>query len=390
MVFAVDIHAKLGLPQPRPASAAIASAANHMERFLQVYEQIQVYLLNDAESASQLDPNRRHYLKRMMDVTCLGGKYNRGLAVVDVVHAMTVNTITDAAARADLLFDACVCGWMIEFMQAHFLVEDDIMDSSITRRGKPCWYRHPGVSVQVAINDGLIVLAWASEMAFHFLANKPYLLTLMRSFHRTDYRTTIGQLYDVTSMYDSEHLNPDVSMPTTTDYKEFTIHHYKRIVRFKTSYYTYHAPLWMGALIGGAATNQSVDNAILEGLAMCMGEYFQIQDDVLDCFADPATLGKIGTDIQDCKCSWLAVTFLNTATPAQVESFKKHYGKHDDADVKAIKVLYHEAQLEKKFEELEAQTVSEVERLLTAARSQSSSFADAAEQLWKKTYKRQK
>jgi farnesyl diphosphate synthase len=387
MGYTVDIHAKLRLPRSR-VSAAASATTNHMDRFLQVYEEIQTYLLNDAQSASQLDANRRHYLKRMMDVTCLGGKYNRGLAVVDVVDAMTVGV--DAQAREEAIFDACVCGWMIEFMQAHFLVEDDIMDHSITRRGKPCWYRHPGVSTQVAINDGLIVFAWATEMAFHYLATKPFVLNLLQFFHRTDYRTTIGQLYDVTSMYDSEKLDPDVSMPTTTDYKEFTINHYKRIVRFKTAYYTYHAPLVMGALIAGSLTNEVVDAGIVENLAMLMGEYFQIQDDVLDCFADPAVLGKIGTDIQDCKCSWLAVTFMTVATPAQVGNFKKHYGKDVATDIAAIKALYAETKLEQKFEEFETQTVNEVERLLAAAHSQSPKFGEAAEKLWKKTYKRTK
>lgn len=387
MTFSVDIHAKLALPKPRTATAA-ASSVSHMDRFLQVYEEIQTYLLNEAQSASQLDANRRHYLKRMMDVTCLGGKYNRGLAVVDVVDAMTVGV--DAQVREEALFDAAVCGWMIEFMQAHFLVEDDIMDHSITRRGKPCWYRHPGVSTQIAINDGLIVLAWATEAAFHYFATKPFLVKLLKLFHRTDYRTTIGQMYDVTSMYDSEKLDPDVAMPTTTDYKEFTIHHYKRIVRYKTAYYTYHAPLEMGALIASSITNEVVDGKVVENLALLMGEYFQIQDDVLDCFADPIALGKIGTDIQDCKCSWLAVTFMTVATPAQVETFKSHYGKDVPADIAAIKALYAETQLEKKFEEFEVQTVTEVERLLAASHSQSPKFAEAAEKLWKKTYKRTK
>lgn len=389
MSFSVDVHAKLALPKPRAASSVAGAAISHLDRFLKVYEAIQTYLLDEAESASQLDINRRHYLKRMMDVTCLGGKYNRGLAVVDVVDAMTAGAV-DAAAREELLFDACVCGWMIEFMQAHFLVEDDIMDSSITRRGKPCWYRHPGVSTQVAINDGLIVLAWATEMAYHYFPGKTFLPALIRLFHRTDYRTTIGQLYDVTSMYDSEKLDPDVKMPTTTDYKEFTIHHYKRIVRFKTAYYTYHAPLCMGALVAASATNEVVDPALIENLAMLMGEYFQVQDDVLDCYADPVALGKIGTDIEDCKCSWLAVTFMSVASPAQIATFKNHYGKHNADDVAVIKSLYVATNLEGKFSEFEAQTVTEVERLLAAARSQSRTFAEAAEKLWSKTYKRTK
>jgi farnesyl diphosphate synthase len=36
-----------------------------------------------------------------------------------------------------------------------------------------------------------------------------------------------------------------------------------------------------------------------------MGEYFQVQDDVLDAFADPEVLGKIGTDILVGRSVWL-------------------------------------------------------------------------------------
>ena len=46
------------------------------------------------------------------------------------------------------------------------------------------------------------------------------------------------------------------------------------------------------------------------------------QDDYLDLFGDPSVTGKIGTDIQDNKCSWLVVQCLQRATPEQYQILK--------------------------------------------------------------------
>ena len=68
-----------------------------------------------------------------------------------------------------------------------------------------------------------------------------------------------------------------------------------------------------------------------------MGEYFQIQDDYLDCYGLPADIGKVGTDIQDNKCSWLVVQALKKADVRQRKTLEANYGQWDEKKVKKVR-----------------------------------------------------
>lgn len=361
----------------------------HLELFLNVYEELKAFLMAEAKRKYELDEDRQRYLEIMMDATCIGGKYNRGLCVIDVAEAMAGAQKITGESKSRLLHDAAVCGWMIELLQAHFLVEDDIMDHSQVRRGNPCWYLHPGVTTQVAINDGLILLSWATQLAQHYFSGRHEMLAqIMWCFHEVDMCTTMGQFYDVTSMVDAKKLDPFTKHSTTTDYMEFTLFNYRRIVVYKTAYYTYWLPLQMGLIISGSL--KLVDSKAVHDVAMLMGEYFQVQDDVMDCYTPPEILGKVGTDIQDAKCSWLAVTFLANANEQQKKVFKENYGHTDEAKVAKIKALFNEVNVKAKFEEYEKEIAEKVETHLKTLRDACPAYASSVENLWKKTYKRSK
>ena len=57
-------------------------------------------------------------------------------------------------------------------------------------------------------------------------------------------------------------------------------------------------------------------------LNVLCGSLFQVQDDYLDAYGDPAVIGKVGTDIEDNKCSWMICTVLQHASEEQKEVVK--------------------------------------------------------------------
>jgi len=139
---------------------------------------------------------------------------------------------------------------------------------------------------------------------------------------------------------------------------------YKKIVKYKTACYTFYLPLASGMVLCGY--NEEKQLEACRGICMELGEKFQIEDDYLDCYQDPEILGKIGTDIQDHKCSWLCVQALKRMNAKQREIFEANYGKHDPENVAIIKALYKELDLTAVYNAQEDDSYKRIQGLIAA------------------------
>lgn len=295
------------------------------------------------------------------------------MSVIDTISILRNETLDP---KSEEYFRAALLGWMIELLQAFFLVSDDIMDSSKTRRGNPCWYLAPKVGM-IAINDAFMLeAAIYLLLKKHFRQEKSY-IDMVELFHEVTFQTECGQLCDLLTAPED-----DVNLDN------FSLDKFTFIVIYKTAYYSFYLSVALALYYNGTATPKNLQTA--HDILIPMGEYFQAQDDYLDAFADPETLGKIGTDIQDNKCSWLVNQALKKVTPEQRKVLEENYGQKDAAKEAKVKALYHELELQKFYEQWEEERVAEIRSRIEKVDESEGLKKEVFEAFLKKIYKRSK
>lgn len=346
--------------------AEMEAAETEKDRFQALYPMLRDEMIEHMQSHN-LPQESLDWVQEMMDYTVPGGKLYRGTTVVSVYEL--VNKTSDTVELAK----AAVLGWAVEFLQAFFLVADDVMDESPTRRGQPCWYKLEKVNM-IAINDSFILESFVFSIIKKHFGSSPYYQQLVDLFLKITQNTEFGQLLDLTSQ-----------TPGKIDLDRFTLERYRMIVKYKTAFYTFYLPVAIGMITAGIKDKASFDLA--ESICLKMGEYFQIQDDYLDCFGDPKVIGKVGTDIQDNKCSWLVVQALDRCTPGQRAILEKNYGKWDDKKVAKVKDLYKQLDLPKAFADYEEASYKSIQEDLQKVTTMPK---EAFEIFLNKIYKRSK
>ncbi|KAH8805900.1 farnesyl diphosphate synthase [Xylogone sp. PMI_703] len=341
-----------------------------LKEFESVFPQLVEDLLAHSKSYN-LPEQFVEWYKASLNANALGGKCNRGMSVPDSVSLLLERPLTEKE-----YFEAATLGWMTELLQAFFLVSDDIMDSSITRRGAPCWYRQPGVGM-IAINDGFLLESAIYILLKKYFRSHPSYVDLMELFHETTFQTELGQLADLLTAPEDK-----------VDLDNFSLTKYQFIVIYKTAYYSFYLPVALALHYQNIATPKNLKLA--EDILIPLGEYFQIQDDYLDNFGLPEHIGKIGTDIMDNKCSWLVNKALQIVTPEQREILEENYGRKDSACEAKVKALYNELKLEQIYKDYEEKRVGEIKRLIDGIDESGGLKKSVFESFLSKIYKRSK
>lgn len=314
------------------------------EEFLHSFEIISQTLYNELAKYN-LPENGIEWFKKMIIETVPGGKMNRGLTVASSLSSLLNRSLSDKEK-----LDAHVLGWCIEMLQAFFLIQDDIMDSSVTRRGQPCWYRRENVGM-VAINDSMMI-----EMSIYKLLKKYFrdhraYSDFIELFHETTFQTELGQLMDLITAPEND-----------VDLDRFSIKKHAYIVEYKTAYYSFYLPIALAMRYAGITDEKAYEQA--KSVLISLGEYFQVQDDYLDCYGLPEVIGKIGTDIEDNKSGWLIVQALTLASKEQRKILDENYGQKKPENVKLVKQVYKELDIEGVYHKYEEDSYSRISLLI--------------------------
>jgi geranylgeranyl diphosphate synthase type I len=200
----------------------------------------------------------------------------------------------EGAAGEDALVRAAAG---LELLHAAALVHDDLIDDSDTRRGQPAaharfatvhrdarWSSAPlpfGRAAAILLGD--LLLSWSWSMVSAAARELAQGAGAMVAFDAMCTEMMAGQYLDVL-----EQARGGYSVETAL-----------RVARFKSSKYTVERPLHLGAAAGGGSTELM---ASLSAFGVPLGEAFQLRDDVLGVFGDPARTGKpAGDDLREGK-----------------------------------------------------------------------------------------
>lgn len=212
----------------------------------------------------------------------------------------------------------------LELFHAFALIHDDVMDDSDLRRGRPTVHRAmavrhaaAGPSTAGRLGNGAAILAgdlaltWSDELLNSAGLPPAQLSSVLKLIATMRTEIVYGQYLDLTSAA-REGENAAAALT---------------VARYKTAKYTFERPLHLGAVLSQAPVGLL---QTLTAYALPAGESFQLRDDLLGVFGDPATTGKpVLDDLRQGKPTVLLALARERATPEQATRLSGLVGRPD-------------------------------------------------------------
>nr|XP_049701250.1 uncharacterized protein LOC110370642 isoform X2 [Helicoverpa armigera] len=294
-------------------------------------------------------PDVRKWIRQLLENTLCGGKLGRGL-LVSAGYRMFEEPYNYSK---EMQHSARILGWCVEMLQTSYLIADDVIDGATVRRGKPCWHLRPNVGIS-AVKDAVLIQQCILEILDMVFGETPFFTDLLRYFNDAMYRSTLGEHLDCSTAYSKEKNNIDM----------LHMEHVNAIAINKSAYYSIKLPIFVALLL--VKNGKEKASKELHDICINIGRFMQFQDDYMDAYGNEVVTGKTGRDIQEGKCSWVAVTALQHCNDAQRSVFKQYYGSNDPEHVKRIKRLYDEVHLPQLYEACERTAHDDIVRQIQA------------------------
>ena len=236
--------------------------------------------------------------------------------------------------------DCMVPAVAAEIFHNFTLVHDDIMDQAPLRRGVETIYKKWGSDVAILSGDTMLI------KAFQYVLNT-----------NNKYRYEVFAELCKVALEVCEGQQLDLNFETRDD---VTLDEYLEMIRLKTAVLL-GSVLKIGAIVAGA---DEESQKVIYDFGVDIGMAFQLQDDVLDCYADVDVFGKmIGGDISDNKKTYLYLYALGMAFEEDEQElrrlFKMPKGR-DEEKIKRVLEIYDKYAV--KYEVL-----AEIEEMFTVA-----------------------
>ncbi|WP_208379057.1 polyprenyl synthetase family protein [Cumulibacter soli] len=198
----------------------------------------------------------------------------------------------------------------LELIQAAALVHDDIIDESDSRRGRPSAHRtfehlhleggfagsaeKYGVAVAILLGD--LALIWADAVVQGSQLSDAALLRVRSELDLMRIEVMAGQFLDV--LEQARPAPPELAVQSAL-----------KVAALKSASYTVARPLLIGAAIAGAGEDVRSTYATF---GQHIGIAFQLRDDLLGVYGDPAVTGKpAGDDLREGKRTALIARALD-------------------------------------------------------------------------------